>query len=175
MQQRLPPAQPSEEEMAFRAREGSSPPNLQLAISHAPEVARLQLELLRASSAGLSVRDKELMILVVGLSTHNDYCWGHHVALGMAAGISRAEILAIRNGDYDGFPPEDRMLLEFAAAAVSHQVSDALWAEMSKRHTPEELVKIVMLISLYCMLGTVQAVLKVPQDEGFGGFEQPLD
>jgi len=172
---RLTAAQPSAEELAFRRREGTSPPNLQLAVAHAAEVARLQLELNRAAAAGMSPRQKELIILLVGSLTHNAYCWGHHVPPALAAGLSKAEIRAIRRGDYSMFPPQEQALLAYCGAMVGLKVTDDLWEAVSRERTPEELVKITALVGFYCMLGAVQAALDVAQDEGFGGFEQPLE
>ncbi len=170
---RLPPAQLSAEELAFRRREGSAPPNLQLVVAHAPEVARLQLELTRAAAAGMPPRQKELIILLVGLLTDNAYCWGHHVPPALAAGISTAEIRAIRGHDYSVFGPEEQALLGYCRAVVDQAVSDEAWEAVSRGRTPEDLVKITMLVGFYCMLGKVQAALNVPQDAGFGGFEEP--
>jgi 4-carboxymuconolactone decarboxylase len=170
---RLPPAQPSAEEMAIRSREGTSPPNLQLAVAHAPDLARLQLELTRAAAAGMPPRQKELIILLVGLLTENAYCWGHHVPPALAAGLSEGEIRAIRRRDLSVFPPRERALLGYCRAVVDQKVADEAWAAMSHDRTPEEIVKITMLIGFYCMLGKVQAAFNVAQDEGFGGFEQP--
>jgi alkylhydroperoxidase family enzyme len=171
---RLAPAQPSAEELTFRSREGTSPPNLQLAVAHAADVARLQLELNRAAAAGMSLRQKELIILLVGSLTSNAYCWGHHVPPALAAGLSKAEVRAIRRGDHSMFPPKEQALLAYCSAMVEQEVTDDLWEAVSCERTPEELVKITMLVGFYCMLGTVQAALDVAQDEGFGGFEQPL-
>jgi 4-carboxymuconolactone decarboxylase len=170
---RVPPSQPSAAELAFRAREGTSPPNLQLVVAQAPEVARLQLELNRAAAAGMSARERESIILAVGLLTENAYCWGHHVPPALDAGLSQAEIRAIRSGDHSLFPARERALLAYCMAAVEHRVTDDLWGAVSKGRTPEELVKITMLIGFYCMLGAVQAALQVAQDDGFGGFEEP--
>ena len=170
---RLAPAEPSPEELEYRRREGTSPPNLQLAIAHAPEVARLQLELLRASAAGMPLRQKELIILLVGLLTDNAYCWGHHVPPALSAGISEAEILALRSGDHSLFPPQEQALLAYCAGAVERRVTDEVWGAMSRGRTPEECVKITMLVGFYCLLGAVQAGLDIEQDEGFGGFEKP--
>jgi len=171
--QRLPPAVPSAEELAFRAREGTAPPNLQLAMAHAPEVARLQLELNRAAAAGMTIRQKELIILPIAVLTTNAYCWGHHVPLAMAGNISRDEVLAIRNGDYSIFPDHERALIEFVTAMVARRVTDAEWSAMAARRDEQELVQIVMLAGFYIMLGSVQSAIGAPQDEGFGGFEQP--
>lgn len=171
--QRLPPAQPNAEELAFRAREGTTPPNLQLAMAHAPEVARLQLELNRAAAAGMTIRQKELIILPIAQLTDNEYCWGHHIPPALAGGLSETEIRAIRDGDYSALAPEEQALVAFVVAMTAQTVTDALWREMARGRTHEEQVKIVMLIGFYCMLGKVQAAVNVPQDEGFGGFEQP--
>lgn len=170
---RLAPAQPSPEELAFRSREGTVPPNLQLAVAHATEVARLQLELNRAAAAGMPLRQKELIILLVGRLTNNAHCWGHHVPPALAAGLSEAEIRGIRQGDHSMFTPSERALLDYSGAIVEETVTDAVWGTVSRDRTPEELVKITMLVGFYCMLGKVQAALDVAQDEGFGGFEQP--
>lgn len=171
--QRLPASQPSAEELAFRAREGTTPPNLQLAMAHAPDVARLQLELNRAAAAGMTIRQKELIILPIAVLTSNEYCWGHHVPAAMSGGISREEVLAIRSGDYTGLPESERALIAFVIAMVERRVTDADWQAMAAGRSEEELVRIVMLAGFYIMLGSVQSAIDVPQDIGFGGFEQP--
>jgi 4-carboxymuconolactone decarboxylase len=173
MMARLGPAELSAEEVAFRKREGTSAPNLQLAVAHAPDVARLQLELARAATASMSPRERELIILVVGLVSDNAYCWGHHVPMALAAGMSEAEIRGIRADDYSCFPPDERALLQYCAAVVEQRVADEQWDAVSRGRTPAELVKITMLVSYYCLLGKIQSALQVEQDEGFGGFEQP--
>jgi len=119
------------------------------------------------------LRQRELIILSVGLHTENEYCWGHHVPPALEAGLSESEIRGIRDFDHSMFPPDEQALLAFCEAMVAQQVTDNLWHEMSLGRTAEELVKITMLVGFYCMIGKVQAALNVPQDEGFGGFEQP--
>jgi alkylhydroperoxidase family enzyme len=171
---RLPLSQPSAAEMEARKREGTSPPNLQLAVAHAPEVARLQFELNRALFAGMTERQKRLVILTAGSLTNNAYCWGHHVPMAQNAGVSVAQIRGLRVGDFSLFPPDEQLLLTYCTAVVNRNVTDELFAHISAGRTPEEMVKITMLVGYYCMIGVVQPALDVPQDEGFGGFEVPL-
>jgi hypothetical protein len=64
-------------------------------------------------------------------------------------------------------------LLAFCDAAVDQCVTDEIWDAMRVGRTPEELVQITMTVGFYCMLGVLQGVFQVDQDEGFGGFEQP--
>lgn len=170
---RLPPVEPSAEEKAYRAREGTVAPNLQLAVAHAPEVARLQLELNRAAVAGMTIRQKELIILEVGLLTENAYCWGHHIPPAIGGGLTVDELRSLRSRDHSAFPAEERALLAFCDAAIERRVTDDIWQAVSAGRTPEELVKITMTVGFYSLLGVVQGALDVAQDEGFGGFEQP--
>ena len=170
---RLAPAQLSAEEIAYRKREGTIAPNMQLVVAHSPEVARLQLELVRAAGAGMSIRQKELIILLIGLLTDNAYCWGHHVPVALDAGLTREQVLGIRGGDYASLPGEERTLLAYCRAVFDQNVTDDIWNAVSVGRTSEEMVKITMLIGFYCLLGKVQSAFDVTQDEGFGGFEQP--
>lgn len=170
---RLPFAEPSAEELAIRAKEGTSPPNLQLAIAHAPNVARAQLELVRAVCVGIAARDRELIMLLVGLVTENAYCWGHHVPPALVAGMTEQQLRTLRTGDHSLFPPREQALLAYCEAVVQQRVGDDIWEAVREGRSDEEMVKITMMIGFYTMLGKVQAALNIPQDEGFGGFEQP--
>ncbi len=170
---RLALAEPNAEEKAFRAREGTAAPNLQRAVAHAPEVARLQLELNRAVVEGMPARQKRLVMLLTGSMTKNAYCWGHHVPPALEAGVSAEQLRSLRAGDYSLFPPDEQTMLAYCAAVVNQTVTDELWDAVSHGRTPEELVKITMLVGYYCMIGRVQRALDVAQDDGFGGFEVP--
>lgn len=170
---RVAPAELSAEEIAFRKREGTVAPNLQLAVAHAQDVARLQLELIRAAGVGIAPRQKELVILLAGLMTENAYCWGHHVPLALNAGLSAAQLRSLRAQDHSVFPPDEQALLAYCAAVVHQKVTDQLWDAVSIGRTSEELIKITMLVGYYCMIGKLQSALDVAQDDGFGGFEVP--
>lgn len=166
-------AEPSAEEKAFRKREGTVAPNMQLALTNAPNVAMRHLELIRAATAGMPPRQKELMILLVGLLTDNDYCWGHHVPLALDAGLSITQIRSLRAGDHSVFPPDEQALLAYCAAVIKQRVTDELWEAVRLGRTSEDLVKITMVVGYYCMVGLARGALDVAQDDGFGGFEVP--
>jgi alkylhydroperoxidase family enzyme len=170
---RLGYAEPDAEEAAFRAREGTTAPNLQLVVANASEVARHQLELVRSAAEGMSPRIKELLILCHGRLSGNAYCWGHHVPPALAAGLTEAQVRGVREGDYSLLEPDERVLLDYVEAVEARAVTDELWTSVSAGRSPEELVKLTMLIGCYSMINRVQAAFAVPQDEGFGGFETP--
>ncbi len=166
--QRLPPAHPSTEELAIRAREGTVSPNIQLALAHAPLVAQKQLELLRAISEGMSLREKEIVIMQIALLTNNAYCWGFHVRPSIRAGISEAEIRGILAGDHSMFAAKDKALIDFATAAIEQEMTDAIWARVSEGRSHDGMVKFVMLVGFYSMLGKLTATVDVPLDPGQG-------
>lgn len=161
------------EERAQRAAEGTEPPNLQRAVANAPDVARLQLELLRATTTMLDLRMRELAILEVGRLMRNEYCWGHHVPVALSAGVTEDQLLRLRDGDHSGFDVDEQTLLAFVDAVDVGAVTDELWEAMSKQLDDAHLVALTSLVGYYEMVSRVQATLQVPQDAGFGGFEVP--
>jgi alkylhydroperoxidase family enzyme len=161
------------DEQAIRQREGRGPPNLQLAIANAPEVARLQLELLRAISGGLDARQRELAILEHARLLRNAYCWGHHIPAALEAGYTRDQLRRLRDGDHSAFDHADRQILAYVATVEDQSVTDEQWAALRKLFSDEELVTLTMLIGFYGMMSRAQWTLDVPQDDGFGGFEVP--
>jgi 4-carboxymuconolactone decarboxylase len=170
---RVPYGTLSAEELAIREREGTQPPNLQRALANAPDVARLQLELLRAASGRLDVRRRELAILEHARLLENAYCWGHHVPPALHAGFTKHQLRRLRKGDHSAFEARDRDVLAYVGAFESQTVTDEQWAALRGQFSDEELVALTMLIGCYAVLGRIQRTLDVPQDEGFAGFEAP--
>jgi alkylhydroperoxidase family enzyme len=168
----MPFAPVSAEEVEMRAREGTTAPNLQLAIAHAPEVARNQLTLLRSLTAGLDQKLVELVILQHAIVTENAYCWGHHVPVAVAAGYADDQLRALRDGDDSLLDERDRQIAAYVRDVLARTVTDEQFAAM-RRLGDEDLVKVTMLVGQYSMVGLAQAAMDVQQDEGFGGFECP--
>jgi alkylhydroperoxidase family enzyme len=167
-------AVPTAEEVAARLRDGHQPPpNMQKAVANAPEVAKKQYELLRAISEGIDLRVKELVILCHAKLTTNSYCWGHHVPVGIGAGLSVEQVLGIREDDFSAFDDGDRAVIDYVRAAQAGAVTDAVWDRVVKGRTEKDLVCLTMLIGYYAMQATAWLALDVPQDDGFGGFETP--
>jgi 4-carboxymuconolactone decarboxylase len=161
------------EERERRKAEGTTPPNLQLALANAPDVARFQLDLLRSIQAGLPLRLRELVVLEEARLVGNAYCWGHHVPLALEAGFTEEQVRALRDGDRSAFDAGDCEILDFVAAVEGRKVTDELWETLSYRFTDNELVHLSMLVGFYAMVSRVQDALDAPQDPGFGGFEVP--
>ncbi|MCU1374674.1 MAG: hypothetical protein JWO68_1960 [Actinomycetia bacterium] len=161
------------EEVELRAREGTIAPNLQLAIAHAPDVARNQMVLLRSITAGFDQRLIELVILQQAIIAGNAYCWGHHVPVAIGAGYTEEQLRGLRDGDDSLLDEGDRQIAAYVRALLARSVSEEQFAGLRRLLGEEDLVKVTMLVGHYTMVGLAQAAMDVPQDEGFGGFECP--
>lgn len=115
----------------------------------------------------LSARDRELAILRVAHQRGCDYEWGHHRRLGLEAGLTEAEIAALRlDLTAHGWSEDDRMVL--AAADELHArgtITDATWNALATRFGERELIELVMLVGQYHMLAFALNALRVQPDE----------
>jgi alkylhydroperoxidase family enzyme len=104
----------------------------------------------RLLAGKLPARDRELLILRTAWNCRADYEWGHHVAIGLEAGLTREEIDRVPEGPTAAWPAPDALLL--AAADELHQehrLSDATWDELSQRYDTQQLVELPMLVGHY--------------------------
>lgn len=142
---------------------------------HAPAVGGAVQELGAAIRyrGTLSDRQRELAILLVAAGTGSDFEWFAHVRVGLASGVSVAEMAAIAEGT---FAPDDA--LEAALVAVCEAV-------LADRGVPEQdyaahraavgeqrLVELVVLVGYYRLLASMLAYFEVstPTDERVGEF-----
>lgn len=81
----------------------------------------------------LTARQRELAILRTGWLCRAGYEWAQHVVIGKNAGISEAEIAAIKAGpDAPGWDPLEAAILRACDELVGdHHVSDATWAALA--------------------------------------------
>nr|WP_260408644.1 carboxymuconolactone decarboxylase family protein [Planomonospora venezuelensis] len=135
----------------------------------------------------LPARDRELAVLRTAHRRGSAYEWAQHVRLAREAGLTDAEIEAIRDGGEagegdgghgsgggtaraDGHPwdPADRLVLD--AADELHalgDLTDATWRALCARYDEPGRIEFVMLVAHYGMLATVLSTLRVQtEDDG---------
>ncbi|WP_120716736.1 carboxymuconolactone decarboxylase family protein [Tsuneonella amylolytica] len=134
----LDPASLSEEQagaVASVTREGAAPLNIFLTFARAPEALRRFLEwggyvLSRRNS--LDPRRREIAILRTGYLCGSGYEFGQHERIGLAAGMTEAEVAATKEGaGAECWDDIDRAIVRACDELVGdHFVSDATWAAL---------------------------------------------
>lgn len=118
----------------------------------------------------LPARTRELIVLRTAFVCGADYEWGHHVPLGLDAGLTEQEVEQVTAGPSSAWPELDRAVL--TAVDELHRdavVSDATWARLSEELGSAELVELVMLVGQYHMVGFVLNSAGVQLEPGYTG------
>ena len=120
----------------------------------------------------LPARTRELVVLRTAYLCGADYEWGHHVPLGLAAGLTEAEIERVVNGPAAGWDAADRAVLaavdELHADAV---IGDATWAALSAGLDAAALVELVMLVGQYHLVAFVLNSAGTQLEPGYAGLD----
>jgi alkylhydroperoxidase family enzyme len=102
----------------------------------------------------LSARDREILILRIGHLCRSGYEFHQHTRIGKAAGLSEAEIAAIKTGpDAGTWNDFDRTLLR--AVDELHRdafLSDATWNTLRERYNEHQMMDLVFAVGQYAMV-----------------------
>jgi alkylhydroperoxidase family enzyme len=116
----------------------------------------------------LPAREREIAILRIGWLCRSGYEWGQHVVIGKASGLSDVEIASITQGpDAPGWSADDRALLR--ATDELHEdafVTDATWAELSKRWSTQQLMDLVFTVGQYNLVSMALNTFGVQPEPG---------
>lgn len=147
------------------------PPNLFTTVARHRRLFRPWLRFAGALMPGgkLPRIDSELVILRVAHNCGSEYEWRHHERLGPAAGLTEAQVEAIRADDASGstqFTDRQQLLLR-GADELHHarELSDQLWAQLTGQLSEVELIELCMLVGHYEMLAMTLNSLRVAPDE----------
>jgi len=120
--------------------------------------------------AGLSPRERELVILTVARTADSTYEWHQHVRIGRGAGLDDEEIEAVGAGDLAAFTEREALAMRYARAVVADEVDDDLHATAAAMFDDVTLVGLAMLASGYFGLSRALAALDVDIEEPFVGW-----
>jgi alkylhydroperoxidase family enzyme len=134
---------------------GLPPLNVFRAVAGVPASFRPFLELGGSllSGAKIDPRNREIAILSVASETGASYEWAQHEQLAATAGVSPAEIEAIRDGDPSALDADGALALR-AATEISRDVriSDQALALLVERWGNEGAAELILCISYYNMV-----------------------
>lgn len=147
----------------------TGPLNLFTTLGRHPELFRRWIRLGNAllMKGLLGDRDRELAIMRTAHLRDCAYEWGHHRGLALAAGLTEAEVDALRR-PVDEHPWSDDDLMVLTAADELNErstLTDATWAALSSRFGERELIELVMLIGHYHMVAFTLNALRVQDEE----------
>jgi 4-carboxymuconolactone decarboxylase len=104
-------------------------------------------------------RDREIIIHRTCARTGAEYEWGvHAVAFGKPLGLTDAQLTATVHGSAEdpAFSEHDRLLIRLADEL--HEtcgVSEELWAELSERFSPDELLELLIIAGQYRLISYI--------------------
>lgn len=125
------------------------------------------------AASGLSPRAREIVILRAAFSRQSTYEWHQHVRIARDAGLSDADINAVRNwkGASNFSAAEQALLAYVDALATNMRPDDASFAAVRKGRTDSELMGVTYLITLYFQLAQLMATMELETEEPFVGWE----
>ncbi|MFB2587011.1 carboxymuconolactone decarboxylase family protein [Herbiconiux liukaitaii] len=110
----------------------------------------------------LSARCREIAILVVAASWDSAFERDAHEAVGRAAGLTEAELEAIRLGKEGAFAdPTETAVLELARAVSAGDLTDAEWARFASELGRRTVFDVSTLVGYYSTLALQLRIFRV--------------
>jgi 4-carboxymuconolactone decarboxylase len=149
---------------------GGQPLNIFATLAHHPALLRRWLVFATHVLAKntLSPRDRELLILRVGVRCDSKYEFGQHHVIAQRSDITVDEIERVKAG------PDDPAWSAFDAAIIraadelhdDSRISDATWAVLAERYSTEQLLDVVFTVGQYHLVSMALNSCGVELDEG---------
>jgi len=160
MTQRIPPAEPTDDETAAALQSTDDLTgrrmNIFATMANNPRLLRRYTRLGGAFlyQGTLPARERELVILRVGRNTKSAYEVHQHLVIGRAAGLTDEEMAAI-TATADGpaaWSAGDALLLTATdEVCTTDTVSDATFARLAETWSDTQLVELLLLVGFYRM------------------------
>lgn len=122
--------------------------------------------------SSLIARDRELLILRIAHLCESPYEWGQHASIGRDAGLTDAQIDAIKSGaEGASWSDTDRLLL--AATDQLHGqacISSDTWKALSDHYTQDQMLDIIFTVGNYNMLAMALNSIGVELDDDYKSY-----
>jgi 4-carboxymuconolactone decarboxylase len=122
-------------------------------------------------SGRLPDRTREMAILEIARLRNSDYEWFAHEPPGRAAGLTDAEMNALRTGEAAPSLTSSETLVREAVRSLVlvRDLPDQLFEQVERVLGPELLVELLTLVGYYDLQALSLQVLRVPLPDGYGG------
>ncbi len=150
---------------------GRQPLNIFRTFAHAPDALTPFLtwgSYILSKKNSLNARQREIVILRIGYLCRSGYEWTQHVEIGLRAGISEAEIEAIKTGaEAPNWSPADAALIRASDDLHASQfISDKVWAELKLHFTDRQCMDCILTAGQYTLVSMLLNSPGVQLDEG---------
>ncbi len=117
-------------------------------------------------NSSIPERPRELMVLRAAWLHKAIYAWHFHVGYAMNAGVTLAEIEAIRDGTqspvWDGKPLDRAAIAAVDELFATATLSDATWAALAEHFDTRQMMEVVFTIGAYAMLNWAVNAFGIP-------------
>jgi alkylhydroperoxidase family enzyme len=141
-----------------------SPPNLYRALGNHPALAAAWTEFARAIRyESRNPRElRELMILRGAQLMRSEYEWAQHLKMARKAGVREAQIAALAGWRDSGeFSPREKAALLLAEAVTQANVTDEVYAEVSRHFGHQDYVELALTAAFYAMVGRMLDAMRI--------------
>jgi len=127
------------------------------------------------SKSTLPARERELLILRTGYRCKSPYEFHQHTAIGLAAGLTRAEIEKLAQPSEPSalentWSPSDAVLIQAADELHADQmISDATWTKLRETWDEKQLIDLLFTVGQYTLVSMVLNSLGVQIEESAQG------
>lgn len=113
----------------------------------------------------LPPRDREVLVVRTLALGKDVYEAHHHVQIALKAGMSEADIAAVRAGE-GGLSDWDKTLVRAADELVAaQQLSDASWAALGTRYSQQQQMEVVFLVGCYTTMAMLTNSFGIPLED----------
>jgi alkylhydroperoxidase family enzyme len=123
------------------------------------------------TQTGLSERQRELAILGCGRGLDSAYEWHQHVLIALDDVLTREEILAVSERDYDALDEADAALVAYAVAFAERAVDDDTYEAFAGAFDESTVLGTSLLLSYYVGIDFMGDALTLDLEEEFVGWE----
>ena len=153
------------------------PPNLYRALGNHPELLAAWAEFSKVLRHDTRTPRalRELVILRGAQAMRSEYEWASHLPMARKAGVREAQIAALANWRTSpAFDAREKAALELCEAVTAGDVSDEVYARVSKHFDHAEYVELSMVAAFYAMVARMLDAMRVQIDPDKQGYAPRL-
>src|SRR5512134_3884153 len=141
-----------------------TPPNLYRGLANHPAIIAAWTEFANTLRHGSRTPRalRELVILRGAQLSDSEYEWAQHLKMARKAGVREAQIAALADWRASPeFTPREKAALLLAEAVTQANVTDEVYAEVSKHFGHQDFVELALTAAFYAMVGRMLDAMRI--------------